>query len=906
MRILHRYKKNPCNVQYSIDTGGIEYGLLYNWYAATDARNIAPVGFHVPNKAEWETLLNYIDVPDINGYFPLAGNKLKETGTSHWDNPNTGATNEVGFNAVGAGIRSQYGDFYSINSANLIWTTQINDSGTSFYVDNYANYPVTRIYGLDGYIQSGMSLRFIADSGTPTTATGNDGRVYPCVTIGTQTWTAVNSCETRFRNGNIIQEVTDNTTWAALTTGALCAFNNDWNYVGTTPEPDTINYTLISGELPITVELIGSTTYTNNHVTLESGSFTDIPGGTYTFKVTDTLGCIKSEVIEMPYAEPVALSSSYNIDRHSLETCNVYKGFDYTLFGFEGTTMFDKVKITSIPTNGTFTKGLYTTINVNDELNYPADFSSGLYYRTSTTEQNEYSDTIGFQVRINGLWSNVATITINVNLCIFADDCVEYGYLYNWYAVTDERNIAYTGWHVPNLVEINTLILYYDADGTENNNTAGKQVKEAGSVRWEVGNTATNESGLTLVGNGRRDNTGAFAGLLNLGLYCTSTELDATHYRMTAAGYNSDLLSNGIYIKNWGGGLRLIKDSTTLSPGQTGTYTGNDGKVYPTICIGTQEWVAANLAETLYRNGDPIPTVEDNTTWAGLTTGAKCAYNNDYTNVGCGENYIGNFDITNEYCNDSQLLSLLSVSGHQFNNEGTKLFISGFNLLNNPVIEEYSMTSQYDISTLTFEYSAPIYGLSQSSSLAGFFISPEGQYAFTVENGGLGYPEYIRRYSLSTPWTISDGITETDVFEITPGNNIDRTTYGLSFNQTGSKMFLLDYITKLIYQYSLSSSWMPSTATEVSTLDVSSYGNPFGLHFKEDGSRFYFIDSINDTVYEYQMSTPFDISTASLLTSSVKTYSGTADDISISPDGKYMFILTYNNEAIIKICLPNE
>ena len=55
MRILHRYKKNPCNVQYSIDTGGIEYGLLYNWYAATDARNIAPVGFHVPSQAEWET-----------------------------------------------------------------------------------------------------------------------------------------------------------------------------------------------------------------------------------------------------------------------------------------------------------------------------------------------------------------------------------------------------------------------------------------------------------------------------------------------------------------------------------------------------------------------------------------------------------------------------------------------------------------------------------------------------------------------------------------------------------------------------------------------------------------------------------------------------------------------------------
>lgn len=85
--------------------------------------------------------------------------------------------------------------------------------------------------------------------------------------------------------------------------------------------------------------------------------------------------------------------------------------------------------------------------------------------------------------------------------------------------------------------------------------------------------------------------------------------------------------------KKSGISIRLIKDSTTLSHGQSGTYTGNDGKVYRTICIGTQEWLADNLAETKYRNGDTIPTVTDGTTWIGLTTGAKCAYNNDESNV---------------------------------------------------------------------------------------------------------------------------------------------------------------------------------------------------------------------------------------------------------------------------------
>jgi len=65
--------------------------------------------------------------------------------------------------------------------------------------------------------------------------------------------------------------------------------------------------------------------------------------------------------------------------------------------------------------------------------------------------------------------------------------------------------------------------------------------------------------------------------------------------------------------------------------GQNETMTGNDGKVYQTVQIGDQVWMAENLRETQYRNGDAIPNVTDNSTWAGLSTGARCAYNNSET-----------------------------------------------------------------------------------------------------------------------------------------------------------------------------------------------------------------------------------------------------------------------------------
>ena len=59
-----------------------------------------------------------------------------------------------------------------------------------------------------------------------------------------------------------------------------------------------------------------------------------------------------------------------------------------------------------------------------------------------------------------------------------------------------------------------------------------------------------------------------------------------------------------------------------------GSVTDQDGNTYATIVIGTQEWMAQNLRSTTYANGDPIPNVTDNGTWAGLTTGAWAHFNN--------------------------------------------------------------------------------------------------------------------------------------------------------------------------------------------------------------------------------------------------------------------------------------
>ena len=54
-----------------------------------------------------------------------------------------------------------------------------------------------------------------------------------------------------------------------------------------------------------------------------------------------------------------------------------------------------------------------------------------------------------------------------------------------------------------------------------------------------------------------------------------------------------------------------------------------DTTQYPVVWICCNPWMSENLYVSTYRNGDPIPKVEDNMEWGSLTTGAYCYYNND-------------------------------------------------------------------------------------------------------------------------------------------------------------------------------------------------------------------------------------------------------------------------------------
>lgn len=108
------YLKNPKYIP--------NYGLLYNWFAASDERGVCPVGWHLSSDEEWLEMLNYLGSPEN------AGGELKATGTEFWLTPNIGATNSTGFSALPSSGRNIDGVLYNDGRDCYYWLANERDT----------------------------------------------------------------------------------------------------------------------------------------------------------------------------------------------------------------------------------------------------------------------------------------------------------------------------------------------------------------------------------------------------------------------------------------------------------------------------------------------------------------------------------------------------------------------------------------------------------------------------------------------------------------------------------------------------------------------------------------------------------------------------------------------------------
>jgi len=146
-----------CTYENNTDSAYIAiYGRLYNWVAVNTGK-LAPTGWHVPTDEEWTILTTYLGGENI------AGNKMKEIGTTHWNLTNSDVTNESGFTALGTGYLWLYFGgypFYRFNISTCYWSSTQKVENAWIRVLSTSSTSTVRSFELKA---SGLSVRCIKD-----------------------------------------------------------------------------------------------------------------------------------------------------------------------------------------------------------------------------------------------------------------------------------------------------------------------------------------------------------------------------------------------------------------------------------------------------------------------------------------------------------------------------------------------------------------------------------------------------------------------------------------------------------------------------------------------------------------------------------------------------------------------
>jgi len=634
-----------CN--YNNDVANVtNFGRLYNWYAISDSRNIAPIGWHVASDSEWTMLTTAL------GGETLSGGKLKETSLNHWLSPNSSATNETGFTAIPAGSRLTSGQFDNLGNKGNWWSLTENSTNYAWYRYMYTgSASVVRDY----YNKNvGFSVRCVKDAALPTISTatptsisyttavggGNitsDGGA-PVTARGVCWSTAANPtlADSKSSDGtssgtftSSIMGLTVNTTYyvrAYATNSSGTAYGEQvtfkslpYDALTVTDADGNLYHSITIGTQIWMVENLKTTKYRNGDIIGTTSSLNmdltyatspkyqwayngvesnvNTYGRLYTWHaVADPrnlapAGWHVASDTEWSVLENFLIANSYNYDKTTTGNKTAKSLCSTTLWNTSstiGTPGYDMTQNNS--TGFSMFPGGYRGF---DGYFYILGIVSDVWTSTEYSTTNSIIRNLGYNV------SSTNPLNSNKN----------YGF-----SVRCIKN------SVPSL-STNTASSVFSTKVTCGGNITadgGEPVTEYG-ICWSTSSSPTIADSKKSIGNGTGQFTGSITGLT-----------PNTTYYVRAYATNSIGTAYGSEMSF----KTLITDPPTVND--------IDGNVYQTVTIGTQTWMAENLKTTKYNDGTKIPLVTDKTTWTYMSTPAYCWYNNDsilYKNNGYGAIY---------------------------------------------------------------------------------------------------------------------------------------------------------------------------------------------------------------------------------------------------------------------------
>ena len=275
-------------------------------------------------------------------------------------------------------------------------------------------------------------------------------------------------------------------------------------------------------------------------------------------------------------------------------------------------------------------------------------------------------------------------------------------------------------------------------------------------------------------------------------------------------------------------------------------------------------------------------------------------------------NILNNYDV---YSAHSALSASITSSEHpninlqfaapaelEFNNDGTKLFISSVFAPVNGTISEYNLTTPYDISTLegVKSYVSSNSNLDSGATAAqGFRFTPEGNKIIisrNVDSAGTNYYSY----DLSSSFDLGSAHNEQEY-------NLPQTSSAIDFSNNGRTLITSD--TKgILRQYKLSDPYNLDNFTLEHTYSLgSSYSSKTvgTLRFDPSGYKLFAITVVDAHLFYLELTKPYDIrSIKNQFEKSIKHLdplqsSGLsyASGLEFNSDGTKMYISAQTNSA---------
>jgi len=230
--------------------------------------------------------------------------------------------------------------------------------------------------------------------------------------------------------------------------------------------------------------------------------------------------------------------------------------------------------------------------------------------------------------------------------------------------------------------------------------------------------------------------------------------------------------------------------------------------------------------------------------------------------------------------------------GLNFNNDGTKMYT--VNAGDEPLdaVIEHILTTPYDISTATVNNT---FGVSRGGDTQATQVvfNNDGTKMFIVNHAGN---KSVDEYLLSTAFDVSTATFDSEISI----SGQEKRANSIAFNNDGTRMVVAGVGNDSqvrIHEYSLSTGFdLSSTVTHLNTEDLISFQNHIdGVTFNYDGTKMYTITLVNeaqDLMSQFKLTTPYDVSTLSLEgTYYLSSVVNNAREVVFSNDGGKMFII---------------